>query len=256
MAGHSLVMLGWSWTELIVLGTVVSRPSRAKFRFFLNVIFFHHKYHFILFMGPLKPIIELSNTLCMLQAICRHAAGQAEIRPLVWNQTSAIYKCQIKFSKHRALFLVIAKVKQDLFWKKAWKGLSNEGGTKWTRSWGHDKKNTCSQIMAQKHDFLSITPWFFPLCISFIWKPLPCSFQNRSCFPCSYNQKKCWVLKIFFMKIALLGGLVLAKPLCGQSVIWTSLSREQKHTDGHCNLYRLNCLGANIVKICLFKGAP
>ena len=68
--------------------------------------------------------------------------------------------------------------------------------------------------MTWKHDFFSMTSWIFPLCTPIIWKPLPCSFQNRSCFHSSYNQKKSPLWKIFFIKSALLGGLVHAKPLC------------------------------------------
>ena len=38
--------------------------------------------------------------------------------------------------------------------------------------------------------------WPFSICTFFPWRPLPCCFQNRSCFHCSYyKQKNCCVFK-------------------------------------------------------------
>ena len=57
------------------------------------------------------------NTLGMLQASCRHAAGKAEIQPLVWNQISAIGKCQENISNHQHFILYEFDQKLKLFWK-------------------------------------------------------------------------------------------------------------------------------------------
>ena len=51
-------------------------------------------------------------------------------------------------------------------------------------------KKSCFQVMTWRHAFFSMTPWLYPLCRPIIWKPLPCSCKNRSCFHSSYNQKK------------------------------------------------------------------
>ena len=56
--------------------------------------------------------------LCTLQASCSHAAGQAEIQPLVWNHTSSIEKCPINFWKSQVLFFWYEPdPKLKLFWK-------------------------------------------------------------------------------------------------------------------------------------------
>ena len=56
-----------------------------------------------------------------MQASCKHAAGQAEIEPLVWNHTSARKKCEIRFSKvHYVLFCLKQQLKQNLFLKAHW----------------------------------------------------------------------------------------------------------------------------------------
>ena len=45
------------------------------------------------------------------------------------------------FLDRQHFFLVIATVKTRPVLKQAWPGLSNEGGTKLARSWGHDEKS-------------------------------------------------------------------------------------------------------------------
>ena len=56
--------------------------------------------------------------LCTLQASCSHAAGQAEIQPLVWNHTSPIEKFQIIFLNHQNFFLVWARPKTKTVLKR------------------------------------------------------------------------------------------------------------------------------------------
>ena len=56
--------------------------------------------------------------LCTLQASCSHAAGQAEIQPLVQNQTSIIGKCQNFVLQIRIIFFwYVLDPKLKLFWK-------------------------------------------------------------------------------------------------------------------------------------------
>ena len=132
-----------------------------------------------------------------------HAAAnmQGLCRPS-WNPTISVKsnqcnrKSQIKFVKHPALFLVIPMMKKRpiLKEKKHWQGLSNEG-VQSGQGHGVMMNKSYFQIMTQKHEFLSMTPWLIPLGTPFFSKPLQCSFQNRSFFYCSYNPKKFWMSK-------------------------------------------------------------
>ena len=50
-----------------------------------------------------------------MQATYKHAAGQAEIEPLVWNHTSARKKCEIRFSKvHYVFFCLKQQLKKTV----------------------------------------------------------------------------------------------------------------------------------------------
>ena len=135
------------------------------------------------------------NTLCTLQASCRYAAGQAGIQPSVWNQNSAIEKVQtIFFFKHWEFSFYIATVTPNPVLKTALKGLSNKGA--------HSGK---SHGIMESHAFKS---WFENGTLS-SW---PHDFSH--CVPLSF-ENPCHALfrtGLIFM-IALLGGLVAAKPL-------------------------------------------
>ena len=65
--------------------------------------------------------------------------------------------------------MVVATVKPRPVFKRALKGLLNEGCTKWKRSWGHDEK-----VMFLSHDsktcFFIMTPGPLPLCTPLILK--------------------------------------------------------------------------------------
>ena len=86
-------------------------------------------------------------------------------------------------------FFVIATMKTKDVLKRAWQWLSTEGYTNMKR-YGVMMNKSCFWVMIWKHEFFIMTPWHFLIFISFCWKLLLCSFQNRSCFHCSYNQKR------------------------------------------------------------------
>ena len=134
----------------------------------------------------------------------------------MWNQTCAIEKCNISwniFLDRQHFFFNLATVKTRPVWNNHGQSFQMKGVQSW-QGHGVMMKKSCFKIIYSKtwlfrHEFTT-----FSLCTPIIWKPWPCMFQNRSCFHCSYNQiKNVDVLKILFMKTALLFGLVLAKPL-------------------------------------------
>ena len=59
-----------------------------------------------------------------------------------------------------------------------------------SKSNGVMRKKSCFLVMIWTNDFFIMTVWPFLIGTSFHWKPLQRCFQNRSCFPCSYNQTK------------------------------------------------------------------
>ena len=112
-----------------------------------------------------------------------------EMQPLVLNQTSKRWKCQILNCRCASISLgdsyrenkncyenIMARAFNGRIYK-----LEKFMGSYWKVMFSnHDLK----------HDLFIMTPWLLPIFISFLWKPSPCCFQIRSCFHCSYNQTK------------------------------------------------------------------
>ena len=75
-------------------------------------------------------------------------------------------------------FLVIATVQTRPVLKRAWQGLSNEGGTQWEKSWGHDKK-----IMFSSPDLITWLFYHAPMTFPTVYPHLfeiPCHALFRS----------------------------------------------------------------------------
>ena len=115
-----------------VHSTVVLGPSKAnlsiilKFYLFLSQIrFYRHNVTTLTNKWTL-------NTLCTLQESCRHAAGQAEIQPLVGNQTSTREKINKMFFSKVHYFFCCWKLqqKQSLILKAFWGNFKIGGVTK------------------------------------------------------------------------------------------------------------------------------
>ena len=137
------------------------------------------------------------NILSLGSECCKEEQNQREIfkRPslLAWYSSTEVLRVlnhqvvpflQKKYLSKQRIFFGFSREKWPVL-KRAWQGLSDNWGTQWVKSWGHAEK-----VMFSSHDFFSMTPWLYPLCTPIIWKHLRCSFQNRSYFHSSYNQKK------------------------------------------------------------------
>ena len=100
-----VVVLQWKWSIVsLQYYTAVSSPSRADFRIFEINIFFHHNFFLYRLYVTIITYEWTLITLCTLQASWRHAAGQTEIQPLVWNHTSPIEKSKNIFFKAEIFF--------------------------------------------------------------------------------------------------------------------------------------------------------
>ena len=65
---------------------------------------------------------------------------------------------------------------------------------------GKDNMDTMKKVifwvMIWKHNYFFMTPWPFPICTSFLWKPFPCCFRTFFCFHCIYYPTNICIFKV------------------------------------------------------------
>ena len=118
----------------------------------------------------------------MLQASFRHTAGQAEIHPLVWNQTSAREKTkQNKIVKSALLFLFKATTKTTPVHESLLGELYNRGCNKAKKKYFQEEKNIFPSYVLGKMKLRVETNIIF-FCYTCYLQVLPKSFQEQVLF--------------------------------------------------------------------------